>query len=236
MSPSSSPCALGQLPAGLLQVCGAHDVIAVEDAARPVAGDFHGYSLRDALVDHVPDGGAPAIVSEGTRDACPLAGRDPRLTEVGLHGAYQPPVDVPTTLPQMRKQVGDDSAQPLLQGLHPLNLGVEERFQFRSEEDEPAIVVLRGARIKAQCLGFEIKLPTFEGEHFALSAPAVSVGDRRGYLEIIRQVFPHGGELLPLEEALARSSLLQLADDWNPRHMSVLLRQPERARQDSQLA
>src|SRR5215471_18305862 len=92
------------------------------------------------------------------------------------------------------------------------------------------------AGIKAQCLGFEIKLPTFKGEHLALSAPAVGVGDRRGYLEIIRQVFPHGGELLALEEALAGSSLLQLANDGHPRHMSVLQRQPERARQDAQLA
>src|SRR5215471_1361587 len=143
MSPSSSPCALGQLPAGLLRVCGADDVIAVEDAAGPVAGDFHGDPLGDALVDHVPDGGATAIVSERTRDACPLAGRHPRLAEVGLHGPYQPLVDVPTTLPQMREQIGDDTAQLLLQGLYPLNLGAEQCFQFRSEEDEPAIVVLR---------------------------------------------------------------------------------------------
>src|SRR5262245_48758766 len=226
MSPSS-PCALGQLTAGLLQVCGAHDVIAVEDAAGPVAGDFHGDSLRDALVDHVPDGRATAIVSECPRDACPLAGRHPCLAEVGLYGAYQPPVDVPTTLPQMREQVGDDTAQLLLQGLYPLDLGAEECFQFRSEEDEPPIVVLRGAGIKAQCLGFEIKLPTFKGEHLALSAPAVGVGDRRGYLEIIRQVFPHGGELLALEEALAGSSLLQLADDGHPRHSPVLQGQAE---------
>src|SRR5215472_11642828 len=51
-----------QLLRSLGQICLAYDVVAVEDAARLVAAETHGYTLRDTSTDHVADGGPPKIM------------------------------------------------------------------------------------------------------------------------------------------------------------------------------
>ena len=60
-----------QLPGDVLEIAGAHDVVAVEDGARPVAGHLHGDALRHPGVDHVPDGGPAEVVAE--RPATPAS-------------------------------------------------------------------------------------------------------------------------------------------------------------------
>src|SRR5437879_3540675 len=55
---------LGQLGGGRLEVAGGHDVVAVENGPRLVAGDHHGHLLRDARVDQVADSGPTEVVDE----------------------------------------------------------------------------------------------------------------------------------------------------------------------------
>lgn len=75
----------GVMPASfrdVLQIAGAHNVVAIEDGARLVPGDGHRHAFDDAGVDHVADRGAPEIVPEHPRRAGFLAGRPPGAAEV----------------------------------------------------------------------------------------------------------------------------------------------------------
>jgi hypothetical protein len=56
-------------------------------------------------------------------------------------------------------------------------------------------------------------LAALERQYLALSAPAESVGDGRGALKILGEMFPYCLELRALEEALARGSV----DEATPR-------------------
>src|SRR3989449_8581237 len=71
-----------ELAGDVLEVTGAHDVVAIEHGARLVAGYLHRDALRDAGVDHISDRGAPEVVRMHPRDAGRLAGRRPCLPEV----------------------------------------------------------------------------------------------------------------------------------------------------------
>ena len=48
----------------LLDIVGAHDVVAVENRSRLVAGNHHGYPFRNAGSNHVPHCCPPEIVKE----------------------------------------------------------------------------------------------------------------------------------------------------------------------------
>ncbi len=52
----------GDLSGSFLQIGGAHDVIAVENSTRLMAGDAHSYALRNTGVDHIPDGGTSEVM------------------------------------------------------------------------------------------------------------------------------------------------------------------------------
>src|SRR5439155_21016389 len=71
-----------ELAGNILQVAGAHNVVAIKHRARLVAGHLHRDALRDAGVDHIPHRGAPEVVPMHPRDAGRLAGCRPRLPEV----------------------------------------------------------------------------------------------------------------------------------------------------------
>src|SRR5207237_809382 len=67
---------------GVPQIGWAHDVVAVEDRARFVAGDRHRDPLRHPRVDHISDGGPPEVVAELAGQASLRAGRNPSSAEV----------------------------------------------------------------------------------------------------------------------------------------------------------
>src|ERR1051325_6712117 len=71
-----------RLLSGHAEIVLADDVVAVEHAARDVAGDGHGDALGHARAHHVPRGGAAEVVEELVRDAGRTAGGGPRLLEI----------------------------------------------------------------------------------------------------------------------------------------------------------
>src|SRR5215467_10708876 len=54
-------------PRRLLEIGGAHDVVAIEDRARLVPADLHGHGLGDARVDHVPDCAASIVFNSSVK-------------------------------------------------------------------------------------------------------------------------------------------------------------------------
>src|SRR5437867_2652064 len=96
---------VGDPARSFLQVGRAHDVVAVEHGARPVAGHLHGDALRDAGVDHVAHGTAATVVPEHAGHAGRLAGRGPGVAEISA--TPSPPL----ALTEVREEVRHDPAQ-----------------------------------------------------------------------------------------------------------------------------
>src|SRR5678815_481150 len=81
----SSDCARNcarEPPGDVLEITGAHDVVAIEHAAGPVSRHSHGYTLRNTSVDHVARRCPAQIVSQHPRATGRLAGGQPRPPEV----------------------------------------------------------------------------------------------------------------------------------------------------------
>jgi hypothetical protein len=80
-------------PSDVLEVPRTHNVIPVEDAARPVTGDLHRDSLRDTEVYQIPHRSASEVVAEHPGHAGLRAGGRPGLPEVapGLAEALTAP-------------------------------------------------------------------------------------------------------------------------------------------------
>src|SRR5262249_16430983 len=57
---------------GVLKVAGAHDVVTVEHAARPMSGDLHRNAFRNACVHQGSHCRTPEVVTEGPQHAAPL--------------------------------------------------------------------------------------------------------------------------------------------------------------------
>jgi hypothetical protein len=86
----------------------------------------------------------------------------------------------------MRKQVRDDAPEATLEAPHALELGPQERDEFRGQVDDPAVVILGSRpRIETQRPGLEVKLSALKRKNLALTAPPVGVLDRHGDLEIL---------------------------------------------------
>ena len=153
-------------------------MVAVEHGAALVPGHRHGHTLGHAQVDQVPDRCPPEVVAEAPGDPGLPARRQPRLPIV----AAAPPQAARTT--QVWKEVGDDPPGLPFDGADPLDLRREERFQLRSEVDEPPLVILRPAGIQPDRSGVKIELPTLEREDLALGPPPERLGDRRRHPEI----------------------------------------------------
>src|SRR3989442_5474954 len=135
-----------------------------------------------------------------------------------------------------REEVRDDLPGASLEGFYALELVRQQRLDLRREVHEAPLVVLRRTRVQAQRPGRKVELAPFEREDLALRAPAVGVGDRRGRLEIRRQVAAHRLVLLALEEAGPRRRLLELSDHRQAEELPVLVRQSEHPDQDRELA
>ena len=87
-------------------------------------------------------------------------------------------------------------------------LRAEHFHQRWREVDDPAVVILRGARLQANGAGVQVHLAPLEGQDFALHPPAERVGDAYGHLEVRAEVPLHGVELRPLEEVGAGAASL----------------------------
>src|SRR5437870_7800906 len=75
--PKTVPQPVRRLP----QVSVAHDIIAVEDAMRLVAAQFHRDAFGDAGAHHVPDGRPAEVVRNAARAACGDPGTAPLVVE-----------------------------------------------------------------------------------------------------------------------------------------------------------
>ena len=78
---ASVPTSVPKPTRGVPQVSVAHDIIAIEDAARLVAAQFHRHAFRDAGADHVPDGRSAEVVRDAARAAGGDPGAAPRVVE-----------------------------------------------------------------------------------------------------------------------------------------------------------
>jgi hypothetical protein len=88
-------------------------------------------------------------VSEGTTNTGPLAGRDPRLAEVGFSGPDKPAVDMATGDLQVREEPGDDPTQLGLQSPHTRHLGRQKDLYLGVKVDEPVVFVLGRTNVRA---------------------------------------------------------------------------------------
>ena len=104
-----------------------------------------------------------------------------------------------------------------------------------SVSDAP-LADLRLAGIEGQRAGVQIELALLEGKHFGLHSPPERVRDRHSHLEIIREPAPDGREGVPLEKALPRRRLLELAKHRFPSEPVVLVRQFQHPAEHRELA
>src|SRR5262245_29727828 len=131
-----------ELPGGVLEVGIADDGVASIHALGLVAGDLHRDRPRDAGALEVPHRRSPEVVPDAARYAGGLARGGPRLPEIATTGPQA------LLAAEIREQVGDDAPSPLLEGVHALKLGLEERFEFWGQVDDAAVIVLRGSRVQ----------------------------------------------------------------------------------------
>src|SRR5215467_14021765 len=175
-----------QAPSDVLEICRAHNVVAIKDRARSVTGHPHGDAFRDPGVDHIADRRPPEVMPQHPRAPGRPAGRQPGLPEVfspfSEHTRAPPTYGCHLHSAEVREHPRDDPAQALLKSVHADELGCKGGLEDCGQVYHAPLVVLRRARLQAERRGLEVHLTTLEREHLGLHPPPERVGDAHGDL------------------------------------------------------
>ena len=130
---------------GRAQVAVRHDVVAVEHAARLVAGELHRDAFRYAAANHVPDGGSPEVV----RNAPGTPGREARRLPCRCERANR--LRILLASPSLRDHANEHPRHHVPSFLQPLVclvLCLEKFAQVIGERKDAPVSVLRRFRLE----------------------------------------------------------------------------------------
>jgi hypothetical protein len=109
----------------------------------------------------------------------------------------------------VREHIRDDTPEASAEAMYTIPLLREERFEVRSQVNDPAFRVLGRSRIKANRARPEIHTPPLQRQDLGAHPPAVRVRECDSDPEIFREVVADGFIAIRLKEAGPRRRLLE---------------------------
>src|SRR5215469_4315102 len=132
-----------------------HNIVAVEDAARPVTAQFHRYPLGDAGAHHIPHSCASKVVHDDAAESRLLARFLPSLPKVA------------DRLTVILEDVWADGAALVVGTLNDLQ-------QLPAHREWPSVLVFADLGSQTKLATWKIDVAPFESAHLA-NAPARQV-------------------------------------------------------------